>query len=306
MGEISPQKYVWIDGRLIRWEDAKIHVVSNSLHYGLGVFEGIRAYKTRKGTAIFRLEEHIIRFLNSGKVYRMNIRFTVEELIEACKETVRVNRLEEAYIRPIAIKDCSDMSLNVRNYPSKVIIVAWPWGTYLGRAYEEGCKCMVSTWRRMPPSCLPTAAKACGQYINSQLARMEAAENGYDEAIMLDHRGFISEGTGENIFIVKDEAFYTPPEYASILVGITRNTVMELLKDQGYRVEEKDLTLSDLFNADEAFFTGTAAEVTPIVNVNGINIGNGKPGKLTRFIQKLYAKVVRGEIEEYEHWLTYV
>lgn len=306
MTEVKPQKFIWFDGELVKWKDAKIHVVSHVIHYGTGVFEGIRAYKTDKGSAIFRLKEHLKRFYYSAKVYRMNIPYNLDELVEACKLVVRENGLNNAYIRPIALKDCADMSLNAKDYPVRVAIAAWHWKTYLGEAYIKGCRCKVSSWRRIPPFSLPVAAKACGHYLNSQIARMEADVDGYDEAIMLDYRGFISEGSGENIFLVKNGELFTPPVHASILVGVTRDTLIKISKDSGYRVYERDLTLSELYFADEAFFAGTAAEVTPIVEVNGIKIGDGRPGKITKKLQKMYEDAVRGRIGKYIQWLTFV
>lgn len=299
-------KYVWVNGELIEWSKATIHIVSHVVHYGTGVFEGMRAYETERGTAIFRLKDHLKRLIYSAKAYRMEIPFSLEELEDACKLIVKANELSEAYIRPIAMKDCSVMGIDSMKCPVKVAIAAWSWGKYLGEAYEKGCKCKTSSWRRIPPNCVPTTAKACGHYLNSQLAKMEAVELGFDEAIMLDVRGFVSEGPGENIFIVKDGRIFTPPPYASILLGITRDTIIRVARDMGYEVYEKDLTLSELYSADEAFFTGTAAEVTPIVEVDGIRIGDGKPGRITRILQKKYEDVVRGRDEKYLDWLTFI
>jgi len=306
MSGIRPQKYIWLDGELINWDEAKIHIVSHVIHYGTGVFEGIRAYETTKGPAIFRLRDHLRRFFNSAKVYRININYSMEELIEACKKVVRENNLGDSYIRPIAFKHGLIMGLDSRECKVSVAIIAWPWGRYLGEAYYKGCRCKTSSWRRLPPYSVPIAAKACGHYLNNQLAKIEALENGYDEAIMLDHRGFVSEGSGENIFVVKDGKLHTPPLFASILPGITRDTVIVLAKDAGYEIYERDLTLTDLYHADEVFFTGTAAEITPVVEVDGIKIGMGKPGPITKWIQKTYENVVRGVIEKYRSWLTFV
>ncbi|HID72720.1 TPA: branched-chain amino acid transaminase [Candidatus Micrarchaeota archaeon] len=300
-------RYVWFNGELVRWEEAKIHVATHALHYGTGVFEGIRAYKTVKGVpAIFRLKEHIERFFNSAKLYRFEIPFSAEEIAEACKLVVKENGLDDAYIRPLAYLKVTEIGVKPKSREAGVVVFAIRWGRYLGEAYEKGANCLVSVWRRLPPFSFPTVAKACGHYINSYLAAIDAMEGGYDEAIMLDHRGFVSEGTGENIFMVKGGKVYTTPLEASILPGITRDTVIKLCRDLGLEVVEKDITLGELLTADEAFFTGTAAEVTPIARINGIAVGDGKPGPVTRKLQQLYSDVVRGKVRKYEGWLTYV
>ena len=300
-------RYVWFNGELVPWEEAKIHVATHALHYGTGVFEGIRAYETVRGVpAIFRLREHIDRFFNSAKIYRLELPYTKEELINACKEVVKANGMKNAYIRPIAYISTTELGVKPKSRKAGVAILALEWGKYLGEAYEKGARCIISPWRRLPPYSVPTVAKACGHYINSYLAAVDAIEKGYTEAIMLDHRGFISEGTGENIFIVKDGVVYTTPIQASILPGITRDTIIKLCKDMGLTVVEKDLTIGELLTADEVFFTGTATEVTPVVEINEITIGDGRPGPITRKLQKLYDDVVRGKVEKYMHWLTFV
>jgi len=299
-------KWIWMDGELVSWENAKVHVMTHALHYGSAVFEGIRCYKTDEGAAIFRLKEHIDRLFFSASIYRMKIPFTKEEIMRACIEVVKANEFEECYIRPLVYRGYGEMGVNPLNVPVKVAIMAWEWGAYLGKAQEVGARVIISTWVRPAPNMLPMMAKVSGHYTNSQLAKIEAVEKGADEAILLDHRGYISEGSGENIFIVKDEVIYTPPTYASILVGITRDSVMRIARDLGYTVMEKDITRTELYNADEAFFTGTAAEVTPIVEVDGIKIGDGMPGPITRKLQKAFWEVVHGKNKKYIGWLTFV
>lgn len=306
MSEWSP--LIWFDGKFVPFEDAKIHVMTYSLHYGVGVFEGIRAYRTYDGrTAIFRLREHIRRFFDSAKIYKLEIPFTEDELVEAIKELVRRSGFDEAYIRPIAFINIRKLGVKPTTRRASVAIGLVRWGKYLGKAYYEGARVTVSPWRRIPPNALPLNAKAVGQYLNSYLAASDADIKGFDEAIMLDTRGFVSEGPGENIFIVKNGSVYTPPLYASVLPGITRKTIIKILEDeQEVEVTERDIALGELLTADEAFFTGTAAEITPIVEVDGIKIGNGRPGPLTRKLQSLYEDIVRGKIERYREWLTYV
>ncbi len=300
-------RLVWFNGRLVDAGEAVISVSTHALHYGTAVFEGIRAYWTvKERPAIFRLRDHVKRFFVSAKIYRIEIPFTEDEIAEACKAVVRENGLRDAYIRPIAYIATTELGIKARDRKAGVAVLAKEWGKYLGEAYEKGARVTVSPWRRLPSFSFPTTAKASGHYINSFLAAMDAHEKGFDEAILLDHRGFVSEGTGENLFIVKDGVVYTPPLQASILPGITRDTIMTLLRDMGVEVVERDITLGELLSADEAFFTGTAAEVTPVVEVDNVRIGDGKPGPLTRKLQKLYSDVVRGRIEKYEGWLDYV
>ncbi len=300
-------RLVWFNGRLVDAGEAVVSVSTHALHYGTAIFEGIRAYWTvKQRPAIFRLREHVKRFFVSARIYRIEIPFTEDEIAEACKAVVRENGLKDAYIRPIAYIATTELGIKARDRRAGVAVLAKEWGKYLGEAYEKGARVTVSPWRRLPSFSFPTTAKASGHYINSFLAAMDAHEKGFDEAILLDHRGFVSEGTGENLFIVKDGVAYTPPIQASILPGITRDTIMTLLGDMGVEVVEKDITLGELLSADEAFFTGTAAEVTPVVEVDNVKIGDGKPGPLTRKLQKLYSDVVRGKIEKYEGWLEYV
>ncbi len=298
---------IWFDGRLVDWDHAKVHVLVHGLHYGSGVFEGIRCYKTRKGPAIFRLKAHLERFYNSAKVYFMKIPFTREELSNAIKELIKVNKLEECYIRPIAFRGLGKMGVDPTGNPVNVAVAVWPWGEYLGKgAREKGVRCTVSSWVRINNSMLPMTAKATGQYINSMLATMEAHLKGFDEAIMLDSRGFVSEGSGENLFMVKNNVIFTPAVESSILLGVTRNTVITLASDMGYRVIEKNISKDEIFSADELFFTGTAAEVTPIVEVDHRSIGNGKVGPVTKEIMDKFFNVIREANESYKGWFDFV
>jgi len=302
---IEKVEKIWFNGELVDWDKAQVHVLTHALHYGSGVFEGIRAYETPKGTAVFRLTEHIERLMDSSKIYLMPVPYSVEQLVEATKELARVNKLKSCYIRPIVFRGYGEMGLNPLNSPVDVAIAAWSWGTYLGdEGLKNGIKAMISSFRRIDPNSLPPAAKATGQYINSILAKLEAIYSNYEEAILLDSRGFVSEGSGENIFVVKNGVIHTPSTSASILEGITRDTVIELAQDMGYEVVERDLVRSDLFLADEIFVTGTAAEITPIREVDKREIG--KPGPITVSLQEKFFAVVKGEDDRYADWLEYV
>lgn len=299
-------RYIWMNGKLVGWDEAKVHVLTHALHYGSSVFEGIRCYETSRGPAIFRLKEHMERLERSARIYMMKLPYTVEELCMAAVEVVKANGLKECYIRPIAFRGTGEMGIHAQN-PVEMAVAVWPWGPYLGEeGQKKGIRIKVSSYIRPPPHSLPMSAKAGGHYLSSILAKMEALRAGYDEAVILDHRGFISEGSGENIFLVKDNILYTPPSHASILFGITRDTVMVLARDLGYRVVEEDLTRAMLYMADEAFFTGTAAEVTPIREVDDIPIGEGQPGPITLKLLKEYKAIVHGQKHKYEKWLTYV
>lgn len=298
---------MWMNGKIIPWADAKVHVLTHALHYGSGVFEGIRAYATEDGPAIFRLDDHIERFLLSGKVYGMEYPHTREELKEACMAVVRENALASAYIRPIAYYGYGRLGVHPSGLPIEVAVGAWEWGSYLGdEALEKGVRVALSPWRRIPPDALPVSAKACGQYLSSILGTMSVKKNGFHEALFLDHNGNVSEGSGENIFIIKDNVILTPHSGSSILEGITRDSVMTIARDLGYEVREKTLVMGDVFGADEAFFTGTAAEVTPIREVEYRTIGSGEPGPVTKEIQSVYLDAVRGRRPEYASWLTHV
>jgi branched-chain amino acid aminotransferase len=296
---------IWMNGKLVKWADAKIHVLTHALHYGSGVFEGMRCYKTLDGAAIFRLREHLMRLYNSAKLYFMEVPYPIEALQNATKEVIRANALEECYIRPIVFRGYGEMGLNPLSAPVDVVIAVWPWGTYLGEeGIKKGIRAKVSSFQRISPNILPPIAKATGQYVNSILAKLESMKAGYDEAILLDYRGFVSEGPGENIFLVKKGTLYTPPEHASILRGITRDSVITIAKDLGYEVIEKDIPREELYLAEEIFFTGTAAEITPIREIDGYTIG--KPGKITKKIQEKFFQIIKGKDRKYRDWLDFV
>jgi len=301
---IEKSEYIWFNGMFVSWDEAKTHVLDHGLHYGSGVFEGIRAYETKDGnSAIFRLKEHIERMFRSARVLGMIIPYGKEKVREAVVETIRKNGLKDSYIRPLVWYGYGELGVHARNLNVNVVVAAWRWGKYLGK---EGVRTKISTWIRNNPNSFPNEAKITGSYINATLATNEARIAGYDEAIMLDYRGFISEGPGENLFIVENGRLLTPPTSASILPGITRDTVMVLARDLGYEIKEIDINRSELYNSDEAFFTGTAAEVVPIHEVDDRKIGSGKTGPITKKIQAEFFAVVRGERQQYKHWLTYV
>jgi branched-chain amino acid aminotransferase len=296
---------IWMDGELVDWDDAQVHVLTHTLHYGSGVFEGIRAYPTSEGPAVFRLTDHIERLHRSAHLFLMDLPYSVEELVEATRETIRVNDVESCYVRPLAYLGYGEMGLNPLPCPVNVSIAVWPWGTYLGdEGIKHGVRMKVSSWRRMDPNVNPVAAKGTGIYINSSLAKVEALKAGYDEAILLNTHGFVAECTGENIFVVRDGVLLTPPLSSGALEGITRDSVMTIARDLGYEVVESDLLRSDLYSADEAFLSGTAAEIVPMREVDDREIG--EPGEITRKIQETYFAAVHGEVEQYRHWLDYV
>ena len=296
---------IWMDGELVDWDDAKIHVLTHTLHYGSGVFEGIRAYATAEGPAVFRLTDHIRRLLQSATMLMIEVPFTVEQLVEATKETVRVNNVDSCYIRPLVYLGYGEMGLNPLPCPVNVSIAVWPWGTYLGEeGIRHGVRMKISSWRRQDPNMIPPAAKVTGLYVNSSLAKVEALKSGYDEAILLNAQGHVSECTVENLFVVKGSKIITPPLSAGALDGITRDSIMVIARDLGYEVVEENLLRSDLYIADEAFLSGTAAEVVPIRSVDDRVIG--EPGVVTRKIQETYFAAIRGEVEAYKGWLEYV
>jgi branched-chain amino acid aminotransferase len=302
---ITPSETIWMDGKLVPWDEARVHVLTHSLHYGSGVFEGIRAYPTKKGPAIFRLTEHIARLYRSAKIYTIEIPYTAETLIDACKETVRASGLPECYVRPLVYLGYGEMGLNPLPCPVNVSIAVWPWGAYLGdEGMQHGVRMKISSWRRHDPNIIPPAAKGTGQYINSQLAKVEAIKAGYDEAIMLNPQGFVAEASGENIFIARDGELITPPLSAGALVGITRDSVMRIARDLGVGVHEADLVRTDLYTADEVFVCGTAAEITPVREIDDRLVG--EPGPLTKKIQEVFHAAVRGEVEQYADWLEHV
>jgi branched-chain amino acid aminotransferase len=298
--------FIWYDGKLVPWRDATTHVLTHSLHYGLAVFEGVRAYKTVSGTAIFRLKEHTDRLFASAHIYRMPMPYDKATLIEAHKEVVRANKLESCYLRPIAFYGSEKMGVSPRGAMTHVAIAAWPWGAYLGEeGLEKGIRVKTSSYSRHHVNVNMARAKFAGTYPNSILANMEATEDGYDEALLLDVDGFVAEGAGENLFMVKDGVIYEP-EIASALMGITRNTVITLAAELGYKVIAKRLTRDDIYIADEAFFTGTAAEVTPIRELDNRTIGAGCRGPLTTKIQSLFFDVVNGKVPAHADWLSHV
>jgi branched-chain amino acid aminotransferase len=306
---ITPTEKIWMDGELVDWADATVHVLTHTMHYGSGVFEGIRAYPTTRGVAVFRLRDHIRRLFASAKVFMIDVPFTPEQLVEASREVVRVNGLTDGcYLRPIVFLGYGEMGLNPLPCPVNVAIAAWPWGTYLGdEGVANGVSVKVSSWRRHDPNAVPTAAKGTGMYANSSLAKVEALKAGYDEAILLAPNGNVSECTGENVFIVRDGMIITPPtSHAGALEGITQNSVETIARDLGYDVHHEAIIRTDLYLADEAFLTGTAAEVVPIRAVDDRPVGPGHPGKVTKEIQQMYFATVRGEVDQYKEWLDYV
>jgi branched-chain amino acid aminotransferase len=295
---------VWMNGELVDWDKATVHVLSHALHYGTGVFEGIRCYETPKGPAVFRLREHLERMERSGRIFMMEIPYSVDELMAATFDLIKVNKLKSCYVRPIAFRGYGEMGVNPEANPVDVTIAVWPWGAYLGdEALKSGVRMTISSWRRHDPNIIPPAAKVTGAYINSVVAKQEALHKGFDEAIMLNSQGFVAEATGENIFIVKDGEIFTPPLHAGSLGGITRRSILEIALDLGYTVTEQLIARTDLYLADEMFCCGTAAEVTPVREVDGRLIT--APGPVTSEIQQKYFAIVRGEDEKYADWLTY-
>lgn len=298
--------FIWFNGKLVPWREAQIHVLTHSLHYGLSVFEGERAYKTDKGPAIFRLKEHTDRLFNSAHIYRMNMPYTREQIMEACCEVVRANNLDSCYIRPIAFYGSEKMGVSPKGAATHVAIAAWPWGAYLGEeGLQKGIRVKTSSYARHHVNVTMARAKFAATYANSILANTEAIQDGYDEALLLDVDGFVAEGAGENVFVIKDGCIYEP-EIASALVGITRSTIISLAREMGLEVVSKRLTRDDIYIADECFFTGTAAEVTPVRELDNRTIGAGTRGPITEELQKRYFDVVYGRNEKYEHWLTRV
>ena len=297
---------IWKDGQLVDWRDATLHMLTHSLHYGMAVFEGVRAYNTVNGTAIFRLKDHTQRLYNSAKIFQMKIPFDMETVIEAQKEVVRANKLESCYLRPLVWIGSEKMGVSARGNTIHVAIAAWPWGAYLGEeGLAKGIRVKTSSYTRHHVNVSMVRAKASGYYINSILANQEVTADGYDEALLLDTEGYVSEGAGENVFIVKHGRIYTP-DLASCLDGITRDSVVTLARDMGIEVIEKRLTRDEVYCADEAFFTGTAAEVTPIRELDGRTIGAGSRGPVTEKLQAMFFDVVGGKAEKYRHWLTKV
>jgi len=301
---ITKSEKIWMDGEFVDWDDATIHILTHTLHYGCGVFEGIRAYSTDRGPAVFRLTDHIGRLFNSARIFLIDVPFTAEEIIDATKETVRVNGLPECYIRPIAFYGYGQLGVATRGNPVETVIMSWPWGTYLGEdGLKKGITAKVSSWQRVSPNIVPHVSKATGVYLNSMLAVTEANLGGYDEAILLTPEGLVADGSGENIFIVRDGVIYTPDLATGILPGITRDAVIQIAQDLGHSVIEKAIIRSDLYLADEVFMCGTAAEVTPLRAIDDHEIG---VGEVTLEIQDAYLATVRGQSDRWAQWLEQV
>ncbi len=296
---------IWQNGDFVPWNEARVHVLSHGLHYGTGVFEGIRCYETERGSAVFRHRDHLERLEKSAELYYFSLPYSVEELRQATHELIRRNGLRSCYIRPLAFRGYGEMGLYAHSAPIEVIVAVWPWGAYLGEdGKRHGIRTKVSSWRTISGESLIPHAKASGQYLNSILAKTESANAGYDEAILLDQHGCVSEGSGENVFLVRDGVLCTPPHTAAILDGITRNSVVQIARDLGYRVEERDIARSELYLADEMFLTGTAAEIVPVREVDDHPLG--EPGEITRVIQAKFEDAVHGRAEEYLEWLDFV
>ncbi len=304
---IPKSQKIWFNGRFVPWDDAKIHVLSHVVNYGSAVFEGIRCYNTVKGSAVFCLEAHVRRLLNSAKLYRMQIPYSADDLSRAILETIRENGLKECYIRPIILRGYGEIGVNPLGCPLEVVIAVWEWGRYLGKeAVEQGVDVCVSSWTRIAPNTLPTLAKAGANYMNSQLIKMEAMQAGYSEGIALDTAGYVSEGSGENIFVIQEGVALTPPLASSVLPGITRRAVIEICHDLDIEVREQGIARELLYLADELFFTGTAAEVTPIRSVDKICVGSGCRGPVTAKIQQRFFQTIEGKSDDHSEWLAFV
>jgi branched-chain amino acid aminotransferase len=302
---VEKSDWIWINGELVAWDDAKVHVLSHGLHYGTGVFEGIRAYETERGTAVFRFREHLERLRRSSELYYMELPYSVEELRNSTHELIRRNGLRSCYIRPIAFRGYGEMGLYAQSAPIEVIVAVWPWAAYLGEeGKRHGVRAKVSSWRRISPAGLIPQAKASGQYLNSILAKTESAKAGYDEAILLDEHGHVCEGSGENIFLVRDGQLVTPPHTAGILEGISRRSVIQIAGDLGYKVVERELARAELYLAEEVFLVGTAAELVPVREIDDHALGD--PGEMTRVIQAKFDDALHGRAQEYLEWLDVV
>lgn len=296
---------IWSNGRIIPWQEAQVHVMTHGLHYGSGIFEGLRAYASNEGPAVFRLDEHLHRFFDSAKVYRFKMPYTFEELKQGILEVIRENGFKDCYIRPIAFVGYSRLGVYPDRENIEVHIGTWPWGAYLGaESLERGVRVTITSWKKFHSQMFPVMAKATGQYLNSMLAVMDAKDRGFDEALLLNEHGDLAEGSGENIFLVKDGKIYTNPINASILAGITRDTILKVAADLGYEVQIGALTVGQILTADEAFFTGTAVEVTPIREVDLRPVGDGQNYPITRHLQETYFNIVKGKEPHYKHWLT--
>lgn len=307
MAKFEETGKIWFNGKFVEWKDATIHILSHVVHYGSSVFEGLRCYNTPKGPTVFRLQDHTRRLFDSAKIYRLDIPFTQEEINQAVLDTLKENNQKEAYIRPIALRGYHSLGVDPRKCPVQIAIATWKWGQYLGdEALEKGVDVRVSSWVRMAPNSFPALAKAGGHYLNSQLIKLEALTDGYVEGIALDVNGYVSEGSGENLFLIYNGRLCTPPLGASVLPGITRASVIKLARDMGIKMVEQLIPREALYIADELFLTGSAAEITPIRSVDRINVGSGKRGPITEMLQKRFFDVINGEIEDRYNWLTYV
>jgi branched-chain amino acid aminotransferase len=299
---VNTADLIWMNGEFVAWEDAKVHVLTHAMHYGTGVFEGIRCYETEQGPAIFRHTDHLDRLRRSAELYHMDMPYSRDELREVTHELIARNGLRSCYIRPVVYRGYGPMGLDPLANPVECFIAVWEWGAYLGEEGKaKGVRAKTSSWRRISPESLMPQAKACGQYLNSVLAKIEVSKAGYDEAILLDHKGVVCEGTGENVFVVRDGEIATPPFSASILDGINRRSIIEIARDLGYRVTERDIAREELPLADEVFLTGTAAELTPVREIDNLEIG--PPGEITQQIQKVFEDAVYGRVERYREWL---
>jgi len=297
---------IWMDGKMVDWDKAQVHVCTHALHYGSGVFEGIRAYETESGTAVFRIKEHVDRLFNSAKILKMVIPFTKEEIRQAIKDTIKINKLKSCYIRPLVYRGFGQLGANPFNSPVNCAIAVWEWGAFLGEeALAQGIKAKISSWARSYINSTSQKAKICGNYVNTIFAKMEAIEAGVEEAILLDPRGFVTEGSGENIFWIRNGIIYTTPT-ATVLEGITRDSIRKIAGDMNYQFQEKYICRDELYISDEVFFVGTAAEVTPIREIDNYQIGEGKRGPITESIQKKFFAIVKGEEKKYLNWLDYI
>ena len=307
MSRIVEAEWIWKDGQFVRWRDANVHLLSLAVQFGSSVFEGIRCYKTPNGPAIFRLQEHMRRLMDSCRIYRMELRWSQEELVKACCDAVARNGFESCYLRPMVLRGYGPAGMNPVDCPIDTYVPCWPWGTYLGAgALENGVDCCISSWNRPEPNTFPAFAKAAGHYNNAQLIKMEAVANGYAEAIALGPGGLVSEGSGQNVFLVRNGVVITPALDGTSLAGITRDSIITIARDLGLEVSEQEVPREMLYTADEAFFTGTAAEVTPIRSVDRIQVGRGGMGPITRQLQKRFMDTVHGEVEDRHRWLTHV
>jgi branched-chain amino acid aminotransferase len=307
MAKLNPTEWIWRDGEFIRWQDATVHVLAHSMQFGSSAFEGIRCYGTPRGPAIFRLEDHLQRLMNSCRIYRMEVPYTIDELVAANCELVEKNGLDACYLRPMVIRGYGAAGMVPFDSPVEVFLPCWPWGAYLGdHAMEAGCDACVSSWHRMAPNTTPSMAKIAGNYLGGQLIKMEALANGFDEAIALGPDGMISEGSGQNVFIVHKGVVYTTPLNGTLLPGITRDSVMTLARDAGLEVREMPLQREFMYAADELFLTGTASEVTPVRSIDRITVGSGRMGEVTRMLQRTFLDIVQGRAEDRHNWLCHV